>query len=198
MYLCSMKKIITILLFFISSILFSQKKTDSIIYDKFNYDLFNELLLEEVNTQRHILNIKPYNKCNISKKASDYQVQYMKYYSTPCHYNDKKFRGVILGTPKSRVDYFNEKKKPHIFYSDEVCLQSKTSIRLATSHPNTYEGLAKSVISKFMSSKCHKIALLSDYPTIPIKNRTAGFSTSINITENNMVLYVAGVIVDEY
>jgi hypothetical protein len=193
-----MKKIIYILTFLITSISFSQKRTDPVVYENFNYELFNQLLLEEVNIIRKNINVKPYGKCDISKKASDYQVNYMSYYSTPCHYNDKKFRGILLETPESRVNYFNDKKKTNLFYSEEVCLQNKSDIGYPKDYPNTYEGFAKYIINGFMSSKPHKMALLSDFPTIPIKNRTASFSTSIIITKTEIDTYVAGVVVDEY
>jgi hypothetical protein len=183
---------------FIKNIKHADARYDSIIYDKFNYDLFNDLLIEEVNLQRSYIGIKTFGKCEISKKSSEYQAEYMNYFSIPCHYNDNIFRGILLRNPEDRVNHFNVKKKPNIFYSDEVCFRSISDVRFRKGYLSTYEGYAKYVISRYFSSASHKAALLSDFPTIPIKKRTIGFSTSVSKIQNKIIVYVAGVIVDEF
>ena len=91
-----MKKIIIILLTILTSVGFSQTKSDIINFDKLNSKLIDSLIFEEAMKQRALYNKSRMKKDKICGMAAKYQSDYMSFYNCFSHKNDKKFKDVLL------------------------------------------------------------------------------------------------------
>jgi uncharacterized protein YkwD len=184
-----MKKIITILLFFISSILFSQKKTDTINYHKINYKLLNSLLFEEINKVRGIHNLQKFKRDVTCGLAIDYQVNYLSQDGNEfSHNNVNKYRGVFLPKYRDRYEFFRKKTNSKNNPGFEILAY----FGLQLNQRKTYEGLAKEVIDGWLNSTLHRnFILLKEHKSFTVE-LFMDFSTTSVIKSNEINFYFGG------
>lgn len=165
-YICSMKKIIISLLFtFYSITILSQNKNDILDFNNINYNLLDSLVFEEAMKLRESYKLDRMKKDAVCDLAAKYQSEYMSYYNTITHKNDKSFKGVLLKTHGDRFRHFLSKSpKNNLKYDTkiEVLIQFPTinKINYVGLDSKTYEDYAKFIISSFITSEAHKHGML--------------------------------------
>ena len=143
---------------------FSQSEVDLIDFNNFNLDLLDSLVFEEACKQREIYKSVPLIKDKLCWAAAKYQCDYMSFYNTAGHKNDKKFQGVLLKTVGERIDYFITKSKsnlnPHVKMEILIEMPGISKQNYIGFENKDYQTLSKTLIDYFMSSPHHKMALL--------------------------------------
>jgi hypothetical protein len=181
-----MKVLLFLFLLQISVYSLSQVATDTINLNMVNYTLLNELIFQKHNEERAKVGRQLRVKDDISKSASQYQVDYMSHYSIVCHDNDKLFNGVLLASPLDRFNYFSKNIKSNQTHLGEICYNFFSG----KSHKITYDELAQQAINSFLSSLPHKAIMLSQ---IRFEGKQYGyFSTSSNLKNGYFNFFVTG------
>ena len=192
-----MKRIKLTFLIFPFSILFgfTQTESDIIDFDNINLNLIDSLIFEEACKQRDIYKSVPLRKDKLCGLAAKYQSDYMSFYNTAGHTNDKKFQGVLLKKCGDRVRYFEKKinsnKKIKTYMEIMINMPGIKSRNYIGFEKKDYQTLSKAIIVYFMDSPHHKMALL--YTTnLSYVEIHGNFKTSYN--KENDSFYITGVL----
>jgi hypothetical protein len=168
-----MKKLVTLLVLFLSVVGFTQTRKD-IVPINIDINYLDSLVLQICNERtKDSLVVKTRN--SVTFKCAEYQSSYMAKYSICTHNNSNTHRGVTLKTIADRKKYFD---KTSINSIAEICT-------FTTTNKMTYEELANRIIDNYFLSPAHKKTIFNDYPY-------GSFSCTVGTYKGQNGVYVTG------
>jgi hypothetical protein len=190
-----MKNLIVILTILISTSVFGQVDSyGRIDYQKFDKELFDSLMLDEVNYRRTKMKLTPFVFDSICFLSANYQVRVMTQKNVIKQIHDVDLDGVKLNSPLDRYEYFNNINQVLDVNRKNFESENFTGISIGVkSKTFTYEKLVNFILDEFFVGSEVQNNLYGNYGSVDL---FTAFSVGLKLSEEGSFyeIYVNNVI----